>query len=90
LYEPTDIRNFVNEHVETHNLQHSRKTEAINLDQWMKRLLDIRDEEDIRWMRRDEVFKRLEGTMEPWHKLSVGALESFIGYDNDFCNPNEI
>ncbi|KAF9512452.1 hypothetical protein BS47DRAFT_1464083 [Hydnum rufescens UP504] len=77
LYTVPELRTIIDSYVNTHSLVHPREPAFITLDNTLRDLL-LEKNEELDFLKREELTPRLRNVMQPWYSISVNDKEPVI------------
>jgi len=77
LYTVPELRTIIDSYVNTHSLVHPREPAFITLDDTLRDLL-LGKNEELDFLKREELTPRLRNVMQPWYSISVNDKEPVI------------
>ena len=78
-YTVSELRTIIDSYVNAQSLIHPREPAFISLDDTLRDVL-LEKNEELGFLRRDELSPRLRAAMQPWHSISVNDKEPIVKY----------
>jgi translation initiation factor 2D len=77
LYTVPELRTIIDSYVNTHSLVHPREPAFITLDDTLRDLL-LEKNEELDFLKREELTPRLRSVMQPWYSMAVNDKEPVV------------